>query len=63
MTAKWYWKSDLRLKDDNDSAWKEYDAALTQKLEKAHQKGQKTLKLTPPYSIDFQLNIQHHTVA
>jgi hypothetical protein len=55
----WYWKSDLRLKDEDESGWTLYDDEATKKLEKAYQKGQKTMKLSEKHKIDFKDMIQH----
>jgi hypothetical protein len=57
--ATWCWKKDLR-KDDNDAtAWAPYDIDVSNKIETAYQKSQKTTKLDDTYKINFTLMIQH----
>jgi uncharacterized protein YktA (UPF0223 family) len=55
----WEWKSDLRLTDDKSDGWTPYDAAVSAKIEKAYQKGQKTMTLDETYKIDFTELFQH----
>lgn len=55
----WYWKSDLRLVDENETAWTVYEHSAAKKLEAAFQRGQKTMKLDDTYKIDFKEMIQH----
>jgi len=54
----WYWKSDLRLKDDDESSWTAYSSSDSTKIEKAFNKGQKTFTLNNKYKIDFKTLIQ-----
>jgi len=60
--SKWYWKSDLRLKNDDDLAWTEYAEEDSERIEKAYKKNQKTMKFSDKYKINFVDMIQHKHV-
>lgn len=55
----WEWKSDLRLLNDKDPGWTPYEPDVSQKIETAFKKGQKTMTLDETYKIDFTESIQH----
>eukprot|EP01060_Flectonema_neradi_P015372 TRINITY_DN219_c0_g1_i1.p1 TRINITY_DN219_c0_g1~~TRINITY_DN219_c0_g1_i1.p1 ORF type:complete len:198 (+),score=34.18 TRINITY_DN219_c0_g1_i1:55-648(+) len=62
MPVKWFWKSDLRKDDSDDSAWTEYAVAQIGKIEKGFRnsqtkKGKKTMTMGK-YIIDFENEIQ-----
>ena len=56
---KWFFKSDLRKKDDAADAWTSYSANESSKLEQAYQSGKKMMTLNSKYKINFTLMIQH----
>eukprot|EP01116_Phalansterium_solitarium_P013744 TRINITY_DN3114_c0_g1_i1.p1 TRINITY_DN3114_c0_g1~~TRINITY_DN3114_c0_g1_i1.p1 ORF type:complete len:181 (-),score=7.97 TRINITY_DN3114_c0_g1_i1:60-602(-) len=55
----WYWKNDLRFKDDEAGAWTAYSDDDSKRIESAFKKNQKTFKLSDEYKIDFAALIQH----
>eukprot|EP01006_Ploeotia_vitrea_P019503 TRINITY_DN51708_c0_g1_i2.p1 TRINITY_DN51708_c0_g1~~TRINITY_DN51708_c0_g1_i2.p1 ORF type:complete len:189 (+),score=40.72 TRINITY_DN51708_c0_g1_i2:53-619(+) len=56
----WMWKSDLRMKDNDKTAWEKYSKKDSNKIEEAYQDDKKKMKLSAKYKIDFTAMIQHH---
>eukprot|EP00808_Paulinella_micropora_P008923 g9498.t1 len=61
IQATWQWKKDLRLTDDDEDAWENYDAADCKRLETARSKGSTKMKFSDKYTVNFEEMIQHHT--
>jgi len=51
----WYWKKDLRLKDENLQAWEKYSDQDIKRIEKEYQKNKKgSFSFDDTYQIDFE---------
>mmetsp|Transcript_5729 Transcript_5729/g.10922 ORF Transcript_5729/g.10922 Transcript_5729/m.10922 type:complete len:173 (+) Transcript_5729:43-561(+) len=55
----WFWKGDLRFKDGVKTAWTQYSAADTKKIESAYQKKTVILKLNKKYNVDLKKMFQY----
>jgi len=57
-SVKWYWKKDLRLKDDNVAAWQIYSKADTKTLEAAFASNEESCELEKKYQVDLKEMVQ-----
>jgi len=58
LKTRWYWKKDLRLKDENEAAWLPYSAEESEKLEEENQAGNSTFHYDDTYDVDLTNMIQ-----
>ncbi len=60
MSHLWYWKKDLRLRDEDESAWEPFDADQEKLIEVGYQKTPRAdISLNKTYMIDYKNLVQY----